>query len=146
MDGDKLVLDTNILIYLFNGDRDLAELLHLKELSVSIITEMELLSFPDLSEAERLQIKSFLSDATVIELSDAVKEAAIAIRATHRIKLPDAIVLATAEYLHLPLLTADRRLERVLTVDTQIYETKTPKIDAFLLLFQILVIDLFAII
>ena len=122
MDGDKLVLDTNILIYLFNGDRDLAELLHLKELYVSIITEMELLSFPDLSEAERLQIKSFLSDATVIELSDAVKEAAIAIRSTHRIKLPDAIVLATAEYLNLPFLTADRRLERVLTVDTQIYE------------------------
>jgi len=88
----------------------------------SVITEMELLSFPDLSEAERLQIKSFLLDATVIELSNAVKEAAIAIRATHRIKLPDAIVLATAENLNLPLLTADRRLERVLTVDTQIYE------------------------
>ncbi len=88
----------------------------------SVITEMELLSFPDLSEAERLQIKSFLLDATVIELSNAVKETAIAIRATHRIKLPDAIVLATAENLNLPLLTADRRLERVLTVDTQIYE------------------------
>ena len=48
MDGDKLVLDTNILIYLFNGDRALAELLHLKDLYVSVITEMELLNFSDL--------------------------------------------------------------------------------------------------
>ena len=97
MSGDRIVLDTNILIYLFNGDKALAESLHLKELYVSVITEMELLSFPDLIESERVQIKSFLSEATIVELSNEIKEAAITIRATHRIKLPDAIVLATAE-------------------------------------------------
>ena len=121
MSGDRIVLDTNILIYLFNGDKALAESLHLKELYVSVITEMKLLSFPDLIESERVQIKSFLSEATIVELSNEIKEAAITIRATHRIKLPDAIVLATAEYLNLPLLTADKHLEKAISVDTHIY-------------------------
>ena len=45
MSGNKLFIDTNIVLYLLNGDQTLAELLHEKQLYISFITELELLAY-----------------------------------------------------------------------------------------------------
>ena len=45
MNGSKLFLDTNIILYLLNGDQTLAELLNGKQLYISVITELELLAY-----------------------------------------------------------------------------------------------------
>jgi len=45
MSGNKLFLDTNIILYLLAGDTTLADLLDEKQLYVSVISEMELLSY-----------------------------------------------------------------------------------------------------
>ena len=43
MIGNSIVLDTNIVLYLRNGDDELASILNQMQLYVSVITEIELL-------------------------------------------------------------------------------------------------------
>ena len=43
MNGDNILIDTNIALYLLNGDRVVAEILDGKNVYVSFITELELL-------------------------------------------------------------------------------------------------------
>lgn len=51
---------------------------------------------------------------TVLALTDAIAERAAELRATHdRLRLPDALVLATAQHHHARLLTYDERLARL---------------------------------
>ena len=47
MSGNKLVLDTNIVLYLLAGDKTVAEFLQDKQGYVSVITELELIGYPD---------------------------------------------------------------------------------------------------
>ncbi len=42
MSGNKIFVDTNILIYLLNGDSDISKILDGKDLVISVITELEL--------------------------------------------------------------------------------------------------------
>lgn len=50
---------------------------------------------------------------SVVDLNQAIAERAAELRANHnRLRLPDAIVLATARELHAPLLTYDDKLAR----------------------------------
>lgn len=45
MNGNKLLLDTNIILYLLNGDNTLVDILQGKTPYISFITELELFSF-----------------------------------------------------------------------------------------------------
>lgn len=55
--GITHILDTNIVLYLLRGD--LADPLCPGRYYVSVITEMELLSFPDLDDAAEAAIEDF---------------------------------------------------------------------------------------
>ena len=90
----KAVLDTNVVIYLQKGL--VAEVLPPGVYAISVITEMELLSFQGLTEQQRTCLRRFIEDMTVVEIDDDIKEHTIALRLEHRLKLPDAIVAATA--------------------------------------------------
>lgn len=61
MNGNKLFLDTNIILYLLNGDKILAELLNNKQLYISVITELELLAFKGITPKEEIIIKEFIT-------------------------------------------------------------------------------------
>lgn len=52
MNGNSLVLDTNIVLYLLSGDQTIGEFLEGKQGYLSIITELELIGYPDIEEAE----------------------------------------------------------------------------------------------
>jgi hypothetical protein len=52
MNGSNLLIDTNIALYLFNGDRTIASLLDGRNIDLSFISEMELLAFPGITEDE----------------------------------------------------------------------------------------------
>lgn len=73
MSGVKLLLDSNIILYLLNGDQTLSDFLHNKQLYISIITEMELLSFKGISAEENKQIQSFLSQCKTININSSIK-------------------------------------------------------------------------
>lgn len=110
----QAVCDTNIAIYLLSGDKELADLLHGLDAKLSFISELELLSKPDMTQPEATKTKAFINSCTVIEMSPAIKKKTIEIRQRSRIKLPDAIVAATAISLNLPLITADQQFEKIL--------------------------------
>ena len=49
MSGINLLTDTNIILYLLGGDKDLVGILSGRIVHLSFINELELLSFPQLS-------------------------------------------------------------------------------------------------
>lgn len=92
----KALFDTNILIDYLNAvpeARD--ELLRYDQRAISIITWMEVLigAPPEHAAATR----GFLNGFDVIALDGSIAESAVALRQQHRIKLPDAIIWASAE-------------------------------------------------
>lgn len=107
----KRLLDTNTVLYLLAGR--LAEPLIAGEYFVSVITEMELLSYPLIEAEHEGQIQSFLSKVAVVELNSEIKRTAIEIRRVAGLKLPDAIIAATAMVIDAELLTNDRKLQSI---------------------------------
>lgn len=63
---------------------------------VSIITKIETLGFNFKSMEEQTIVEIFINGSTVIDLSDDIVSKTIEIRKTKKIKLPDAIIAATA--------------------------------------------------
>jgi predicted nucleic acid-binding protein len=54
-----------------------------------------------------------LAQVTVVDVNEAVKNTAITLRKQYRLKLPDAIVCATALSMNVVLLSNDAQLGRV---------------------------------
>lgn len=50
---------------------------------------------------------------TYYPISDEIRDLTIDIRIRHKIKLPDALILATAKMHNLQLLTLDEKLQRI---------------------------------
>jgi hypothetical protein len=78
-----------------------------KKLYLSFISQLELLGFRGITHRQQHEISRFISDCIVIDINDEIKREVIELRKSSKLKLPDAIVLATARFLSLPLLTAD---------------------------------------
>jgi predicted nucleic acid-binding protein len=113
----RALLDTNIVIGLLTDSAAAvaafrAAHIPLSDCAVSVITRLEVLGWPKMTvEAERLA-KRFLGGLTVLPLSEAIENTTITLRRTHSIKLPDAIILATAKAHQLPLITLDKALAK----------------------------------
>lgn len=74
---------------------------------------MEILAFPKLGiEAER-KLKRFFKEIEVSPINEHVKEIAIQFKRNYAIKLPDAIIAATAFYKNIPLFSSDSDFERI---------------------------------
>ncbi|MBI3958362.1 MAG: PIN domain-containing protein [Chloroflexi bacterium] len=92
----KAVFDTNILIDYLNGDEvAAAEIQRYSEAVISRITWLEVLVGVRES-AEEAEVRAFLGAFTVHELDGPTAELAVALRRGRRLRLPDAIILATA--------------------------------------------------
>ena len=112
MNGN-IFIDTNIAINLLGGNEQIAELLDQQTVCLSFVTELELLSKPDIKVEEEIRIKSLLSQCVILDFFPSLKEIVIDFRKKYRLKLLDALVAATAFSLGLPLISADRGFERV---------------------------------
>lgn len=113
MNGNRLFLDTNIILYLLNGDKTLAEILNGKQLYISVITELELLGFKGITSDEESIIREFIEQCKTITINTPIKKHTIQIRKRYNTKLPDSIIIATALYLDLPLITSDADFKKV---------------------------------
>ncbi|MCB2262474.1 MAG: type II toxin-antitoxin system VapC family toxin [Candidatus Thiosymbion ectosymbiont of Robbea hypermnestra] len=111
----KAVLDTNAVIYLHKGL--LAENLPVGEYAISVITEMELLSFAGLTEDQRMWLQCFIDDLDIIGIDSDVKQRAIQLRLQQRLKLPDAIIAATAISRNAVLLSNDQEFGGIPELD-----------------------------
>jgi predicted nucleic acid-binding protein len=93
----KSLLDTNILIDYLNG-QPLAKrtLAIINNPLISIITWMEVMAgVRDVDEA--VLIKTWLDRFVVIGIDQSIAQRAVELRRTRRLKLPDAIIWATAK-------------------------------------------------
>lgn len=105
--------DTNVAIYLLSGDEKLAELLQGMDTKLSFITELELLSKPNITVEEAASTKAFINQCTVVDISPVIKRKVVDLRQKIKIKLPDAIIAASALSMDLPLVTADKQFEKM---------------------------------
>ncbi len=104
----KALLDTNILIDFLRGvtaARD--ELNRYGDKAISVITWMEVMAGAPMV-ADR-GTRDFLAGFTLIEVNDAIAERAVALRRPTRLKLPDAIVWASAQVQAMLLVTRDTK-------------------------------------
>jgi hypothetical protein len=110
----KYLLDTNALIRLLIGD-PLSEGFSRAnpEVCISVITEIELLSFSKLTHSEESKIKSLLSKLNVVMLDAAIKDKTIYIRRQYSLKIPDAIIAATAICNNAIIVTDDKVFSRI---------------------------------
>jgi predicted nucleic acid-binding protein len=113
MNGIRVVCDTNPLIYLLDGNIDVARFLDNKQIYLSVITELELFGKPNLSSQDTEIIDALLNGCFIIDINQEIKYIYREIRQKYSLKLPDAIVAATAIYLDMPLLTFDKGFKNV---------------------------------
>ncbi len=122
MNGNSLLLDTNIVLYLLAGDQTLVSLLQEKQLYLSFVSELELLSYKGINEQEAATIKRFIKECIVVDMASDIKDICIKFRKRHNLKLPDAIIAATARFLNIPLLSADQDFIKIKEADIFFYE------------------------
>lgn len=117
MPGKRYLLDTNAVIALLAGHAGIAALADDAEwLGISVITALEFSGFAGLTEAERNLFREFCRRVEVVDLrfDDVELTAQVdALRGARTVKLPDAIILATAAARQAVLLTADDQLQRL---------------------------------
>ncbi len=105
----RVVFDTNILIDFLNGHTPAkAEIAKYYDKVISRVTWMEVLV--GIKVLDEPIVRTFLSTFRVAELTSAIAEEAVRIRRTNtKIKLPDAIIYATAKSEACNLLTRNTR-------------------------------------
>ncbi|NOT84307.1 MAG: type II toxin-antitoxin system VapC family toxin [Methylococcaceae bacterium] len=119
----RYLLDTNILIYYFNGDMEAVvknkiSTLIRESFQISVISKMEFLGFA-FNFQERQRAMQFVECATIRTLSDEVVQRVIDIRQENHIKLPDTIIAATAMQHSAILVT--RNIKDFKTLELEIY-------------------------
>jgi len=110
MSGNKAILDSNLLIFLSKEMIDRGKLYsRYDEFCVSIITYIEVYAFdfPDKTQKEFLD--ETFANLEIIEINQEIADQAVIYRKNKlkKIKLPDAIILASAKYANADLLTDD---------------------------------------
>jgi predicted nucleic acid-binding protein len=112
MNGIKYLLDTNCILGLLKATPEVLDLvaqrtLLASECAYSAITRMELLGYPGITAAEEQLIADRLSKFFYRAITIEIEDGAIALRRARKVKLPDAIIAATAIHHGLELLTFD---------------------------------------
>lgn len=100
MEQPQYLIDTNAVIdYLgqkltFSGRDFMNGIINVVPI-VSVITKIEVLGF-NASDKHYQLLTNFMNDATVLDLTGNIVDVTISIRKNFKIKLPDAIIAATA--------------------------------------------------
>ena len=112
----RFLLDTNVSIGYLDGHEPARKLLELRgatplNSAMSQISRIEMLGFAALPLDAENHIVELLQAVAILPIDEAVEREAIAIRRRTRLKLPDAIIAATARAHGLELLTLDGRFK-----------------------------------
>jgi predicted nucleic acid-binding protein len=111
MSGNNILLDTNIIILL--SQRKISEgkvFESYKNYYISIITYMELLSYNFKNKDEEEFIKKVINKIPIINIDIKIANRVIKLKKERKIKLPDAIIIATSIERNLLLYTYDKHI------------------------------------
>jgi len=106
----KLLLDSNILIDFLKNEDDVLNLssLFLKyECFTSVIVKLELLKFSGITPDEENAINELFKFIPVMQLNQSIESETISISRASKLKLPDAIIGATAIVYDAEIVTRD---------------------------------------
>jgi len=109
--GKLICFDSNILIYYLNQALPLPikswidEQLYQNNAYISVITRIEILGYYQCTQLQYEIAESFIKHFQESALSEKVVQSCINLKRKYRIKLPDAMIAATALELNIPLAT-----------------------------------------
>jgi len=118
MNGNNILLDTNACLYILS-DKNKAKILVENTIYISFVTELEILSYPEISEYEQNIILKFISKIEIIDIDQTIKKNTIELRKKYKLKLPDAIISSTALAMNLVLITNDNKLHKITEIKSQ---------------------------
>ena len=109
--NNAYLFDTNVVIDFLNNKLpvEAARIIEENTVNISVITRIELLAWPTATIEQFTITTSFIRCTHVIELNDSVIVPTIEIRKKFKLKLPDAIIAATAIANNFILYTANVR-------------------------------------
>jgi predicted nucleic acid-binding protein len=119
MSGVNYLLDTNFILGMLKSTPDVLAVVDVKGLmarqcAFSAVTRMELLGYPGITAGEDALIRQRLAQFTYLPISTFIEDKAIELRRSYRVKLPDALIAATALCHGLEVLTMDVGLQTIL--------------------------------
>jgi predicted nucleic acid-binding protein len=102
----KYLIDSNILIYHLNGEQIATRFIkkHFEDSAISWITYIEVLSF-DLSVDQEQAVIKFLKLFDMLAVDREISHQAVENRKHKKIKIPDNIIVSTAQVHNLILVT-----------------------------------------
>jgi predicted nucleic acid-binding protein len=112
----EILADTNFIIYLYNGNKGVADYLNYS-FAITTTTKIELLGRLDLPEDEKIFLKSLISKCEVLDLDREIVDTAIHIKQLTKTKLADSIIAASSIVYGLPLITADKGFKNIPDLD-----------------------------
>lgn len=115
---EQYLIDNNAISNFFSGlftekEMDFMAVVLDQTPIISVITEIEELSWISSDKAKEQIVKDFIQDATVLALTPAIVSQCISIRRSRKIKTPDAIIAATAIVHNLTIITSDSDLKNI---------------------------------
>ena len=126
MNGKRYLLDTNAVIQLLAGNLSLIKMVEDSDfLAISVISKLEFLSYPDLTEDEKNAFSELLEDLTVFDLmasDSALMQETVAMRIDGGLKLPDAVIAATALVNACEVITNDTHFVHQKRVQARTYD------------------------
>jgi predicted nucleic acid-binding protein len=110
MPKPRFVLDSTVAIDLLNGlpsSKPIKAKLKNAKVYVSVITRIEMLSFPNSTPEMENRIKYFLKSVKVVSFNKKVEQNTILLRRSKKLKIPDSIIAATALTLQAAIISRD---------------------------------------
>jgi len=113
--GINYLWDTNTIIYFLQrqftptSEKFIDNIVSTNQPAISAITEIELLCWKTATENDLLILRNFIKDSYVYELSQEIKNQTVEVRKYYNIKLPDAIIAATAIVNELTIITRNAK-------------------------------------
>ena len=108
----QYLIDNNVISNYFSGLFSEKSMTFVADIidqtpNLSVITQIEALSWVNLDKAKEGIIREFLEDSNIITITATIVNKCVAIKRNRKIKTPDAIIAATAIIHNFTLVTCD---------------------------------------
>ncbi len=118
MSGNRFLLDTNAIVFLLKGDSRFIDIsLDNSRIFISVISIVEFLIFGGLTEFEKAEFEQFCEEIEVVGFDyysdNNLIEKTIEFRKKYKMKLPDAIIAASAQISQASLISGDKDFKQV---------------------------------
>jgi len=114
----QYLIDNNVISNYFSEllsekGMDLVSEIIDKTPNISVITEIEALSWISSDLNKEIVVKDFIQNANILPLTSSIVKQTILIRRSKKTKTPDAIIAATAIVNDLSLITSDKGFDNI---------------------------------